>query len=682
MIPVKITSFIIVALFFWGYSGYGQQTDFRKEQQLEELVESLVDSEDASTESSLLLEDLNYYSNHPIYINKASEEELLRLNLLNFKQVQSILTYREKYGQLMTLKELSVLGNFSDELLQKIQPFILFDQERDSLQIKKDKDFRQSMIARIKGTYPISVGYESQHGKPAVYGGSPYSYYSRYRGEVGKWLEFGLTAENDAGEDFFRRTNNLGFDYMSGFISWKGKSLIKRVVLGDFHLRFGQGVSLWSGGGVSYASDLMSLMRSGEGIRPYSSTDENRFFRGAATQLDLRLLKLSLFFSDKRKDANIETNASGNDSITSFRLDGLHRTISEKEDEKNVNEILAGGYGDFRFKNWRFGMLASFQRFGLPVSKGNSLYKFKTFEGDVGMNFGLDYHLILNQISLFGEAGISQNLKSAVVNGLVWKAHQQFSLSFLYRFYDPAFQSFNTGAFAEGSGGRNESGLFTAFEFYPVAKVKIGGQADLFYFPWTTYQTISPSKGRAMAVQLEWALKSELLIYLHARFTQKPQKLSGVTGVPEQLDEVTSKWRLHCDLKISDLFQLRSRLESVVYEYNAQKEFGYLVFQDCIYSPSAKLKCWLRLAYYHTDGYNSRIYSYENDLLYYFAIPEFHGVGVRSYVNLKWQPKRMFTFYIKAGYTLREGAAEMGSGNDVTPGNYRMDIRSQMVLKF
>ncbi len=674
--------FILFILVVLTTFGYGQQIDLRKEQQMEELVESLSESEEGTSEGSLLLEDLSYYGSHPIFINRATEEELLRLNLLNFNQIKKIISYRDKYGQILTINELSVMGGFSDELLRKIEPFFLFGQERDSVQKRRDNVVQQSLLARVKGTFPAAIGYSPSKGKPPVYGGSPYGFFSRYRGEVGKWLEIGLTAENDAGEDFFRKSNSCGFDFVSGFLCWNGRNIIRKVVLGDYHLRFGQGVNLWSGGGVSYSSDLSSMMRSGEGIRPYSSTDENVFFRGAATQLDFGRAKLSLFYSSRNKDANIAGDSLQGDFITSFRMDGLHRTSSEISDEKSVNDRLMGAYGDFRFNQWRFGVLGSCQQFGLPVSKGESLYKSTYFEGDLNFNFGVDYHLIFNQVSFFGEAGISKNLKMAFVNGLVWKAHPQFSLSFLYRKYDPAFHSFNTGAFAQGSGGRNEEGFFAAFEYFPVAKVKIGGQADLFYFPWMTYQTITPSQGRNYAIRIEYTINPNMLVYLHGRFVCKPQKLSGETGVPGQWDESTSKWRAHFDWKVNEKIQLRSRIEYVGYAYTDKNELGYMIFQDVIFNASLKLKCWFRVAYYKTDGFNSRVYSYENDLLYYFAIPEFHGEGGRAYVNLKWQPVRALTIYLKAGYTLRKDAISMGSGNDASPGNYRVDLRSQIAYRF
>ena len=108
----------------------------------------------------------------------------------------------------------------------------------------------------------------------------------------------------------------------------------------------------------------------------------------------------------------------------------------------------------------------------------------------------------------------------------------------------------------------------------------------------------------------------------------------------------------------------------------------YLLFQDIICSASQKLKCWSRIAWYHTDGYNSSIAAYENDLLYYFAIPSFFGAGIRTYLNLKWQPLQFLSIYLKAGYTLRAGVTLMSSGNDATQGDHRFDVRGQICLRF
>ncbi len=673
---------IVVALTVLAIPDFAQEHDLRKEMRREELVESLTETEDGTTAGSLLLEDLDYYSAHPIFINLATEEELMHLNLFNFKQVQDILNYRQKYGEILTLKELAVMGKFDSRILQKLEPFVRFDVPRDSLQRKREGTVHQNILSRIKETLPVSAGYQARNGKAPAYSGTPFSYFSRYRAEVGKWLKIGMTAENDAGEDFFRKSNKTGFDFYSGFLSWQGNGKLHHIVLGDYHLRFGQGVNLWSGGGVSYDSDLTSLMRTGEGIRPYSSSNESAFFRGVAVQLKLKVVNLSIFYSLRQLDANQAKDSTGQVSISSFRSDGLHRTESELQDEKNAKEQLLGAYFDLRFSNWRIGFLASHHRFGLPVEKGDAPYKLQTFEGRFNNNFGIDYHLILNQLSFFGEAGISQNGKPAFVNGMIWKAHPQLLFSLLYRFYDPAFQTFYSGAFAEGSGGRNEQGFYTAFEYFPLARIKLSGQADLFYFPWLTYQTITPASGKAIAFREEISVSRNLTFYLMARFVVKPRKIAGATGIPEQWDESTSKWRLHADWKVNERLELRSRLEVAGYRYNSKVENGYLFFQDLIYGASPKFKAWFRMAAYKTDGYNSRVFSYENDLIYYYAIPSFYGKGIRTYLNLKWQPSRLFSVYLKGGYILRANAVSMGTGNDATLGNHRFDWRGQFCLNF
>jgi hypothetical protein len=674
--------FLFLIAIYSPFSCLGQNTEILKERRMEELAEKLSDTGETGSESLLILDDLTSYSLQPVFVNLATEDELLRLNLLNFSQVRSIVNYREKYGKILTLNELKILQGFDEALLLKIEPFVQFDPAPDSLPWKREKQLRQSLITRVKTTFPVAAGYFSKKGGPPEYMGEPYSYLARYRGSIGTSLDFGITGENDAGEDLFHGTNKGGFDFVSGFVGWKGKKWLEKIILGDYHLRFGQGINLWSGGGVSYNSDLSSLMRSGEGIRPYSSTDENQFFRGIAVRLKISSVAISLFCSGKRQDANVETDSEGRKYITSFRSDGFHRTLSEVSDEKNVGVQFFGGYCDFRHETWRIGVLASCQNFGLPVSKGVLPYKSKSFEGNTNLNFGLDYQFMLKKIMLFGEAGMTQDENAAVVNGLVWKAHPRFSFSLLHRFYDPSFQSFYSGAFSAGSDGRNEKGVFSAIEFFPSAKIKVSAQADAFYFPWLTYQTLSPAEGHTLSFQLEANLRPEMKFYLYSKIIQKPLKISGSTGVPEQFNERTNKWRIHADYRVGEGIRMRSRIEFSVYEFNAKREHGILVFQDMIHDLLPGLKYWLRLAFYRTEGYNSRIYAYENDLLYYFAIPEFHGTGIRSYLNVKWQPAGWLTLYAKAGFNLKSGETSLGSGNDATPGDHRWDTRCQVALKF
>jgi hypothetical protein len=82
------------------------------------------------------------------------------------------------------------------------------------------------------------------------------------------------------------------------------------------------------------------------------------------------------------------------------------------------------------------------------------------------------------------------------------------------------------------------------------------------------------------------------------------------------------------------------------------KEKGFLIFQDVAYRPLQKsFSLNGRLSYFSTDGYNSRLYAYESDLLYSFAVPAFYDRGIRAYFNLQKEFGRKITVWLKLGAT-------------------------------
>ena len=536
----------------------------------------------------------------------------------------------------------------------------------------------------MKTSFPQARGYRSvSESKGAVYPGLPVSFYNRYHLEIPGKFELGVIADNDAGEAFFTGSNKHGFDYYSGFISWKGRGIVEQVTIGDFLLRVGQGVNFGGGSGLGKSANVLGILKPGQGVRPSASTDENQFFRGISTTLANGPLKLILFYSDKNRDANIISSAeTGERYFTSFQTSGYHRTASETEDEKSVNEKTAGVYGDLKFNRFRMGALFVHQQFGLPMNAGTSPYKAKSFSGSENFNLGIDYQLAFPDIQFFGEAGLSKSLKPGGVQGMIWHAHPQLSWAVYYRYFDPGFHTFYGSSFSESSGNRNETGLYTGLMIYPLPKVKIFCYVDSYHFPWMTYSTMAPGSGSDYMAQIDVAWSRKFSLYLKAKYESKPQKLSSLTGVAADYDEVTTKLRIHTEYIAGEKLTLRTRFEYAGYIFNDVNEKGFLVFQDIIYDPFRQLKFWFRYAWFNTDSYNTRIYTYENDLLYTFSIPEFHGSGHRIYLNLKWTPSFRFTVYLKAGCTIHNGAPTWGSGNDITAGNHRIELRGLLYFRF
>ena len=681
MSKMSVCLLLVLLLFF--NAGLAQINDDQKEKQIEDVIESIAESDGEDIDNSSLLEDMTTNAEHPLNINLASEEELTRLSVLDFNQIQNIINYRKRYGFLVSSYELSAIEGFTLEVVASLAPFITFEVSSDSIRSAR-KGLRNSLITRIKTTFPQAKGYRAvSQSKGAVYTGIPISVYNRYHLEIPRKFELGLITDHDAGEPFFRGSNKFGFDYYSGFISFKGDKIIRQVTLGDFLLQVGQGVSFGGGSVLGKSGNTMGILKFGQTIRPYTSTDENRFFRGISAILGRGAFKLVLFYSNKNRDANILTDRqTGGRYFTSLQTSGYHRTLSEIEDKRSVNEQMAGGYGEVKLERFRIGGMIAMQQFNLPMSTGSSQYKSKSFAGRENLNFGLDYQLAFAHLQCFGEAGISKNGKAGGVQGVVWHANPQLSLSTYFRCFDPGFHTFYGSSLSESSGNRNETGLYTGIMLCPLPKMKLFGYMDIYHFPMLTYTTVGPSSGNDYMVQADIGLTRKLFLYIRGKYESKPQKLTVNKGITADYDEMLTKLRFQTEYIVNEKLLLHTRFEYAGYHFNRISEKGFLLFQDIVYEPWRKLKVWFRYAWFNTDGYNSRIYSYENDLLYSFAIPEFHGNGQRIYITLKWTTSPHLTLYLKAGCTIHNGAASWGSGNDVTDGNQRTELRGLLNWRF
>lgn len=124
---------------------------------------------------------------------------------------------------------------------------------------------------------------------------------------------------------------------------------------------------------------------------------------------------------------------------------------------------------------------------------------------------------------------------------------------------------------------------------------------------------------------------------------------------------------------------MRTRIDFTFYRKLHLREKGYLIHQDLIYtSGKEKFNFQFRLAYFDTDSYNTRIYSYENNVLYGYSFPAYFERGFRTYLNLNWKLHRILTFYLKTGFTYYPDADHIGSSVTRVEGNKLFDLTAQL----
>jgi hypothetical protein len=174
-------------------------------------------------------------------------------------------------------------------------------------------------------------------------------------------------------------------------------------------------------------------------------------------------------------------------------------------------------------------------------------------------------------------------------------------------------------------------------------------------------------------------------MYMRFRHESKAINYSNTTLPYKETENVPRQnWRTHISYRISPAVTLRARAEAMWYDRGGkQTETGFLLYTDVFYKPMMKpLTFSARLQYFETDGYNSRIYSFETDVLYSFTVPAFSGKGYRGYFNVNYDVTRNLSVWLRLARTLQPGAETMGSGNDMIVGDHRTDYRFQVIYNF
>ena len=142
------------------------------------------------------------------------------------------------------------------------------------------------------------------------------------------------------------------------------------------------------------------------------------------------------------------------------------------------------------------------------------------------------------------------------------------------------------------------------------------------------------------------------------------------------------EYRLQLTYSICERLKSRTRTSYTHYVKKERQEGGYLFYQDLMYSSlQTSLKAQFRFAYFDTDSYNTRIYAYENNVLYGYSFPALYDRGIRSYLNLNWKPFTLITLYLKAGLTYYPDKSTISSSLTQVNDNKLFDLSFQIRIK-
>ncbi len=652
----------IVMIVSLAFLAKAQEPDVQ--QTIEDLLESTGENMSDETDMQEILDDLEFVRQNPVSVNSATAEEFGRLHILNELQIANLIAFRKRTGTIYTIYEMAAIAGFSPDILEKIEPFITFETE----DVKPGRiKSRNDLFLRSNQNFPVA--------DQSKYEGSPERIYMRLK-HISENFEFGAVTEKDPGEAFLRQSNKWGFDYASAFVNFRVGRKSDRIFAGDYHVRFGQGLVAWQGFSMGKSAETTQVFRSGPGIRSYSSTDENQFFRGLGGQFSFKHFTFSPFLSLRKLDANIDT-VDGTPYFGAFQTSGYHRTESEISGKNALGQFSGGAHLDWSHNQWSFGMTAVYTRFDVEMDRSDEPYNQFLPEGKEGFATGFDWKGSVRKVFLFGEFAASANSGKALLAGLMTKPSANSEFSLVYRNINKTYFSFFSNAFTESSRVNDEHALYAGLKFFPAPKWIFQGYTDFFRFKWIKYTTSAPSNGTELFAQILFNPSRKTSLYLRYFQEEKEQRLITASSRYNE-QQIVNRLRLNYVCSLNEQITLKSRVEFSFYT-KSEPENGFLVYQDVIYKPSGKLFGMNgRLAYFKTDGYNSRLYAYENDLLYTFSVPALYGNGIRSYLNFQHHLGSRLTVWLKCAVThqFAQNVDEL-SQNSSTKTEIKLQVRCQ-----
>ncbi len=690
--------FVLASIFLLNFAVFSQ--DNQTDRLIEDLIEDIAAQSDEELDFSTIYDDLHYYLENPLNLNTATRGQLRRLHFLNDVQIDAILNYREKYGDFQTIYELQLLDDFSQEDIDRLLHFVYVappKQQSDSLLFKRALKYgRHEVFMRTKFILQPQKGYHipdsvlAENPDKAHYLGSPLKYYLRYKFHYRDRIQWGFTAEKDAGEQFFRGAQKYGFDYYSAHFQIDRVWKFKRIVVGDYQLQFGEGLVLWTGISFGKSAFVLNVKKKPQGIRKYSSTDENRFMRGIAFTLKQNRLEFSSFFSYHKVDGNVSLIDTADDEqdiiqITSLQTTGYHRTPSEIADKHTVAQMLWGSNLTYRGRNFKTGLTFVDYKIDALLIKDPKPYQIYDFQGNKNFNVGWNFTTSYKSLILFGEAAISRNGGKALITGLLAPLAPRLSMVALYRNYSPDYQAYFSNAFSEGTKNNNEKGFYLGMELLPYQRFKLSSYIDLYQFPWLKFRINSPmTYGADFLSQLDYTPNRNVQMYLRFKREIKEQNITQDAFVKYPVNILKWNLRYHVSFRLTEALTLRNRLEISHFEKDGEKNvYGFMAYQDIRYRPSfAPLTLYFRYAVFDAP-YDARIYAYENDVLYAFSVPGYFYQGFRTYVVAKYDFTRRITFWFKYAqttYTDRDKISE-GTLNEID-GNTKSEVKFQVRIKF
>lgn len=542
----------------------------------------------------------------PLEINLAGRSRLESSGLMSPYQTASLLDYRSRCGDVLSVHELASLDGFGPETAWAMSPFISF--------VSRTLPGRSSDAPpRIRNSL-----YVNESNKAAIpFDGSgistEWNWTGKYRVNAEGRFDSGVALRRSYGAASAWPSSG------SGFVAFYGRRHVGKIVAGDYSLRFGQGLALWTGFSMSGASSLQAFWKRPSGISPSYSLSASSSMRGVAAGFESWRFSVSLFSSVPGLRGWMESGrpfapdmVHGVNAVRYFRHGQVSATVYG----------MFGKVGD-HIKDAGYAIMVG-RRWCMPASKVSA-----------------DARFSIRGVELFGETALDVcSTKPAVLAGFVAPVGSRWKLGASGRHIADGYDLSWCAPVRAWSGSRCESGVSAGVSYSDKTLT-----ADWAVQPETGRQQVK------VHLVLPFRMSEAVSMILRIQERWRSYGVANRTDVRADVRWDCGGWRTSFRAEM-----LASRATA----WLGYAEEGYEWHKGAVF---------LRGTLFRADSWDDRIYVYERDAPGSFNVPAYYGRGysVSVAARLKFVFRRAPDAADRHGWRTRTMKAYLRAGYADTP---------------
>jgi hypothetical protein len=517
------------------------------------------------------------------------------------------------------------------------------DEERGS----RDDRRREAVRVRLRRTRSGVAGVDAAAPAQERFTGSADRLLGRILARALPWVQAGVVFEKDPGEE-----PENGF--ASGFLRLAPAANGVEIIAGDFRMRGGSGILFGASSFAPRAGGMFPPAGDGEGpVRPHTSSDESRFFRGLAVRVPLSTgpwgVDAAIFCSSVARNGRLD--AAG---VFLPDLTGLARTADEVERVGRNRETLVGSIVSGRHAGLHLQVVGYHARLAHPiVAQSGGFEARRTWTaGSATVSVRGARFDMTSDVAFSRRAAVSVETRASPSRHITWTIRYQ-------RVWPGLLSPYGVDATGRPAEGDVSDCGFTC-EVRPARWGILSVSASVLTSSRPKENDPLPPWRVRSCVHADVRLTPGWSLQLFGGVTRSAAGASQEDAAGRRLrtmrEDERSTLRLRSHFDPGGAWSVRTRVEIVKARHGVggPLERGLLVQTDLAVRPLPSMRAAARASLFNVSSWGARVYSPEDDVEGAARFPAFTGRGVRMYALLRWSLTREAAVSCRYGVTLQE----------------------------